>query len=248
VTLAEIYAAQGHKQRAIDTLKRVLDAEPEHGPARALLEKLQAKDYVGPRPPLPPEAEDGARDEIGGNLGGDAAAASAEVPTPAVEEPVTESTRTLARRMSAQVRANECVAIPARTGLFVWWRLTSGAQRATDAAAFVVRAVVLIPTWDGPQVEIRDLTCDPAAGEVLLRDLPPRAVVRVAVGTASGSEGAVGFVPLAHSPLLDVTPGKDLVRWTPDGEALVVLDDPRSATIARALERAAELNVGRVVG
>src|SRR5262245_40016071 len=34
VTLAEIYAAQGHKQRAIDTLQRVLDTEPDHGAAR----------------------------------------------------------------------------------------------------------------------------------------------------------------------------------------------------------------------
>src|SRR5262245_44969417 len=42
VTLAEIYAAQGHKQRAVDTLRRVLEAEPDHHGARALLDKLEA--------------------------------------------------------------------------------------------------------------------------------------------------------------------------------------------------------------
>ena len=57
VTLAEIYAAQGHKQRAIETLERVLEREPEHGAARALLEKLTDAGYVAPKEPLPPEPE-----------------------------------------------------------------------------------------------------------------------------------------------------------------------------------------------
>ena len=57
VTLAEIYAAQGHKERAIDTLRRVLEDEPDHLAARALLEKLQATDYVPPEAKLPPEPE-----------------------------------------------------------------------------------------------------------------------------------------------------------------------------------------------
>ena len=33
MTLAEIYAAQGHKDRAMDTLRRVLEGEPEHAAA-----------------------------------------------------------------------------------------------------------------------------------------------------------------------------------------------------------------------
>jgi len=40
VTLAEIYAAQGHRDRAIDTLRTLLDEEPEHAAASALLERL----------------------------------------------------------------------------------------------------------------------------------------------------------------------------------------------------------------
>ena len=69
VTLAEIYAAQGHKKRAIDTLRRVLEAEPEHRAARALLDRLEAIDYVPPPPPLPPEPDEPAKDGNGAHLG-----------------------------------------------------------------------------------------------------------------------------------------------------------------------------------
>jgi hypothetical protein len=58
VTLAEIYASQGHKKRAIETLRRVLEGEPDQVEARALLAKLEAVDYVAPPPPLPPETEE----------------------------------------------------------------------------------------------------------------------------------------------------------------------------------------------
>jgi hypothetical protein len=57
VTLAEIYAAQGHQKRAIETLRRVLEREPEHLAAQALLARLEDDGYVAPPPPLPPEPE-----------------------------------------------------------------------------------------------------------------------------------------------------------------------------------------------
>ena len=69
VTLAEIYAAQGHKKRAIETLRRVLEVEPEHSAARALLDRLEAVDYVPPPPPLPPEPDEPVKSEIGAHLG-----------------------------------------------------------------------------------------------------------------------------------------------------------------------------------
>jgi len=58
VTLAEIYAGQGHKDRALDTLRRVLENEPDHAVARDLLRDLERADL--PAPPLPPEPEDDA--------------------------------------------------------------------------------------------------------------------------------------------------------------------------------------------
>ena len=56
VTLAEMYATQGHTARAVETLNRVLEQEPDHAAARALLNQLQEPSYRSPTaPPLPPE-------------------------------------------------------------------------------------------------------------------------------------------------------------------------------------------------
>lgn len=57
VTLAQIYASQGHTSRAIDTLKRVIEAEPDHADARDLLHRLSEPSYIAPKDPLPPEDE-----------------------------------------------------------------------------------------------------------------------------------------------------------------------------------------------
>lgn len=43
VTLAEIYATQGHTERALSMLDEVLAAEPEHEAAQALRERLQSR-------------------------------------------------------------------------------------------------------------------------------------------------------------------------------------------------------------
>lgn len=261
VTLAEIYAAQGHKLRAVETLARVLEAEPEHGAARALLEKLEASSYVGPRSPLPPEPDELAADEIGAHLGvapapppeaepaafassparssseeeapasppevEPASSPDSEAQTPRIEDPATLP------RASVQT---ECVAIPLDAGSsYVWWRLGPHARRLAEEAFFFVRAVAFAPSWDGPRRVTRDVACDPAAGELVLRDLPPGAIVRIAIGIMDGGE----LVPLAHSPALEVTPARGLVEWTPAGALPVTLDDPGAASIARAAEGAA---------
>ncbi len=299
VTLAEIYAAQGHKQRAIETLRRVLEVEPEHGAARALLEKLEARDYVPPPPPMPPEAEEPA-DEIGAHLRapeveeplpstarpGESAVDSAQAfavageerelpayvePAEVQEEPLTPrpAVESLATDASAQAlerdeemsvttapaqalrERTECVAIPLdATSSYVWWRLAPDARRALEDAFFFVRAAVFVPTWDGPVRETRDVACDPAAGELVVRDLPEGAIVRIAIGTMDDGE----LVPLAHSPALEATSGRGLVQWTPEGPVPIVLDDPNAATIARAAEGAARMtevaarNVGQHPG
>lgn len=350
VTLAEIYAAQGHKRRAIETLERVLEAEPEHGAARALLERLKAMGYVPPPAvSLPPEEELGeARSEIGAHLGDPSAnpapsgttelasrssskppshselagadsgvqvveeaggapdsreedwdgadtttrfdaedldgadtttrfdaedldraetttrfdaasldkmrstmhldaasldkmrstmhldAAELDEPRPTTHLDAAPSDRgasldTLDPSAAASARS-ECVAIPIAGALYVWWKLSPAALAALDHASFRVRAVVLVPVWGKPECETRDVPCDPSEVGLWLNDLPPRAVVRVAIGCAS--EGA--FVPLAHSPALEVSDVDRLVQWTPSGFSPVPLEDPRAASIATA--------------
>lgn len=225
VTLAEIYAAQGHDRRAIETLEAVLEREPDHGPARALLERLKDAAYVAPAPPLPPERElEEQFPAPGADLAAEAEEQFEEAPAPSPEDEE-NGVPTLAH-------APECVAIPASGGrAYVWWRL----PRVELGGPFVVRVIVLTPTWDGPIEEVRDLPHDRAAGEAVVSDLPERAVVRVAVGFMRGEE----FVPLAHSPALE-TAARDggLVRWTVEGPVPVVLEDPRAASIARAVDGA----------
>ncbi len=249
VTLAEIYAAQGHKQRAIETLKRVLEAEPEHGAARALLEKLQAADYVPPPPPLPPEPDEPA-DEIGAHLrsaaaeeelpstarpgeGEDEAAPEAVHAAPNVGDVEEVEEEPAAPELPTARERTECVAIPLDdTTSYVWWSLAPDARPIVEEAFFFVRAVIFVPTWDGPVRETRDVACDPAAGELVLRDLPERAVVRIAVGVMEEGD----LVPIAHSPALEMTAARGLVEWTPGGTLPIVVE--QRAAVARAAERA----------
>ena len=297
VTLAEIYAAQGHKDRAIQTLERVLENEPDHARARALLEKLQAKDYVPPPRPLPPEPEveeppveeppaaterevepevTSRVDEIGAEIGAHLGARSdegASVPasqpaepesgtrtpaspaappeTPRVEASPSDTAHELEepptlrryeqRAEPADVSSEaECIAIPIegeRGASYVWWRLSEEKRKELSARSFVVRAAIFVPTWDGPEHHTRDVACDPAAGELVLRGLPERAVVRVAIGWVEHDT----FTPVAHSPAIETSPGRGLVRWTLEGAVPVVPDDPLGASILRVSERAARV-------
>ncbi len=262
VTLAEIYAAQGHKQRAIDTLERVLDAEPDHGAARALLEQLQSSDYVGPAPVLRPETEAEVEveavegpseqvDEIGAQRGApveaepppetvatsregepDAVAvavASHVDPIAPAEASPRASSGPLPPPLSAAVEPSECIAVPIGDGRsYVWWRVNED----TSGGTFVVRALVLLPAWGGPEQRTLDVAADPASGEMVLRDLPPHGIVRVAVGWVERGD----FTPVAHSPALETTPSRELVHWTPEGvrPALPAF----GASIARAVAAA----------
>jgi hypothetical protein len=251
VTLAEIYAAQGHKQRAMETLRRVLEAEPDHGGARALLVKLEAVDYVAPEPPLPPETDETARDEIGGNLVPAPRSESPETESPATESAaeshtpaaVLDEPPTLRRNRPETGERDECVAIPiGHDCSYVWWRLSAATLQLLADDTFFVRALILHPTWTGPEHELRDTSCDPAAGELLLHRIPAGAVVRIAVGVLD--TGKSTFVPFAHSPAIESTEASDgraLVRRTLEGATPIALEDPHSASIATAAERAARV-------
>ncbi len=254
VTLAEIYAAQGHKARAIETLRRVLEREPDHAAARALLAKLEDARYVAPEPAMPPEPEaepeimaDPDRpepvepppsrepttlewrraDESGANLG-DVFAAD-DVPGglgSAATAPVARHERTAREEPPPREDHPACVAVPIGDGAYyVWWR----GMRAESE--LVVRVVVVIPSWDGPRREVRDLRVDAEGSGVGVRGLPSHAVVRIAIGRLDRGV----FTPLAHSPAIESDARRGLTRWTLDGPLPLALDDPR---IARAVEAA----------
>ena len=113
----------------------------------------------------------------------------------------------------------------------VSWATIGALLGAMPGGRFVVRAHVVTPSWDEPDAETRDLIIDPDEEQVTLVGLSEPSVVRVAVGWLDGPT----FVPLAHSPSLEVIPNRGLVLWTTGGAVPVVLDDPRAASIARAV-------------
>jgi len=57
VTLAEIYATQGHVSRALKMLDEVLDKEPDHTAARSLRDRLARENKRSTPPPPEPEPE-----------------------------------------------------------------------------------------------------------------------------------------------------------------------------------------------
>ncbi|MBX3191707.1 MAG: tetratricopeptide repeat protein [Labilithrix sp.] len=296
VTLAEIYAAQGHSKRAIDTLRRVLEREPDHAAARALLARLEDTAYVAPPPPLPPEPE--IEPEIEPDVdSGDEMTTVYEPPPPEIiiptypterdgvraaeprreeeleEEEATEEnvdptyaptrvlprksgrTYTVSRPVDADAdteilevaEADECVAIPlSGRRMYVRWRVSRKTldrmlrDRTSRTGRFTLRAHVITPSWDGPVTETRDVVVEPSNVELTLRDLPQPSVVRAAIGWLDAGT----FVPVAHSPALDVT-DRGVSIWTFKGSRPIALDDPRAAPIARAFEASRRLSQSR---
>lgn len=242
VTLAEIYAAQGHKQRAIETLQRVLAREPDHVAARSLLDRLSDVAYVAPEPALPPEPEVepvAAPEEPEPDQGEGPAAAVVSPPT---SEEVDQEAVTIDMGARDAV-PDSCVAVPLSGGArLVSWSLSARALAALagrlPGGKLVVRVVAVIPSWDGPRSSIRDIPVETTSGELVLADLEERAVVRVALGWLDRD-----FVPVAHSPALE-TDRRGLVIWTLAGARPLSLDEAGSAPLARAVEAARRVASG----
>jgi hypothetical protein len=237
VTLAEIYAAQGHRDRAVETLESVLEREPDHVSALALLAQLRDATFAVPEPRLPPEPED---------------VEAAGVPSPAVapesvppDTPVEPMGMLDDAPLPTRYDVDECVAIPVDpTTLYVYWEVRDAtlaqARAAHAGGAVTLRLVVLVPTWDGPRATTRDQAVTSQLGEWFVRDLPAGCVVRAAIGWLHGET----FVPVAHAPALETPPGSPsplladvLVRWTPRGTLALSPDDADAASIERALGR-----------
>jgi hypothetical protein len=238
VTLAEIYAAQGHRERAADTLESVLAREPDHAAARALLVQLRDSAYPVPPPPLPPEEEELVANATSSTVADAAAPGAKEEP----REPFGMLDDTpLPRRYDV----DECVAIPVDpTTLYVYWEARestlANVRRGAPGGSLALRIVVIVPTWDGPRSRTQDVAIDSSLGDWFVRDLPSGCVVRAAIGWKHGD----AFDSIAHSPSLETPPGSPsplvadvLVRWTPAGAVRVQPGDPDAAAIERALGR-----------
>jgi hypothetical protein len=236
VTLAEIYAAQGHRDRAIETLDRVLVREPDHAAARALLGQMRDETYPVPPPRLPPEEED---------EGGVAPAASFSDAHAGPRAPAEPTHMLDDAPLPTRYDVDECVGIPVDPQtLYVYWEVREKTLEYVRAerpgGAIALRVVIVVPTWDGPRSSVRDRDVNATLGDHFVRDLPAGCVVRAAIGYRAGD----AFVAIAHSPALETPPGAPsplvadvLVRWTPQGTVRVAHGDHDAASIERALGR-----------
>ena len=173
VTLAEIYAAQGHKERAVETLESVLLREPDHAAAQALLTQLRDGSFPVPQPRLPPEPEESHRPRRGVVRGRDL---DRRGPARAVRH---------ARRHAAapELRRRRVRRHPRRPAVAL--RLLGGPRRprwASSGAAhpegrLALRLVVVAPPGTVRRPRARRARLDAPLGDTL-RELPPGCVVR----------------------------------------------------------------------
>jgi hypothetical protein len=235
VTLAEIYATQGHTTKAIDTLRLVLEREPEHAAAKALLSKLESPAYAQPDPVLPEERDD---ERVGYEV-------IAEGET---QEPGEPARMLDADPLPPKYDVDECVAIAVDPStLYAYWEVrddTLAAMRKREGdGTLTLRVLVIVPTWDGPRTYTRDVDVRAQLGDWFVRELPKDAIVRAAIGwlTPGGT-----FVSAAHSLTAQPAPrdraaafAERLARWTPAGTLALERGavDAEADRIARALAR-----------
>ena len=242
VMLAEIYAAQGHRERALAVLDEVLARESDHAAARQLRNEIAASAEGEPAP----EPDD-------------AALAEAEEPKPPLPSSpaMIEPARAFAKDPAGPIGmlddaplpprydADEVVVMPVdpRT-VFVYWEVRQAtiesARAASPAGRLVLRIIAVTANWAGPSVETRDIEIESLVGDWFVRELPVGALLRAAVGWRA----AASFEPI--SVAMDVSApaaspaaasADELVRFSMAGTSREGSLSPPSA-IAGAAERA----------
>lgn len=242
VTLAEIYAGQGHRARALTVLDEVLDKEPEHAAARALREKVAALPADAVAPPAAPSSEPPPNDTLPPGPDDSPTLAPVDLPLATLQaEPPHEvaTEETLSRELEPLFGVEEIdqiALVPVDdTSAVARWELgtkaVDGARARDQRGDLIVRIVAVTPSWDGPQVEIRDVEVTPSVGDWWVCDLPPGAVLRAAIGW----RGERSFEPLAVA--LDVAgPSED--ELVPSEGAPAPRDADAEERRARIQERA----------
>ncbi|MBX3126486.1 MAG: hypothetical protein KF718_07200 [Polyangiaceae bacterium] len=223
VTLAEIYATQGHVKRALAMLDEVLARESDHQAARQLRDRLlQGSPGSGVEPTGDePEADAAEVEEVEASdddaLDDAPATGAAGVPerTAEVDGPAEHEA---SRDVVVFEPARDLVALrrcePALVR--VYWEVRGSHFARGDV---VLRVVSFVPGWGGAERVVVDRPVSRGVGMAVV-EVAPGAVVRAAVGVSS----ATGFSALAVA-----------VELTNDGAA----ERPGPSPDASALERAA---------
>jgi phage tail protein X len=219
-TLVEIHLAQGDRRRARALVDALLRANPGDTEAQALLAQIDQTldDALGSAGSNDARRADDVDDEDdeheaaepgeGADADVDLEALHATLAKPAAEAILAAPAEP---PVPARYDVDECVAMPvdART-LYVYWETrvptVARARRVLGAGASpTLRVLVVEPTAHGPVVSTRDLPIADdalAAGETFVRELPPGAILRTAIGLAVGER----FLPIAHTTDVESPP------------------------------------------
>jgi hypothetical protein len=211
VTLAEIYATQGHVDRALETLGKVLDREPDHAAARSLVTRLTDASFQAPKPLLPPEEE----------------VSIAPPPVRVIDRdhcvafPIDDATAFVSWAITDATFAKMSEAEP--------------------RGALALRLLAIVPSWDGPHKKTIDVQLRANVGEHLAYNLPVGAILRAAVGFRIGDrfvplahspalENAEGATTIRDT--------SSFVRWTMTGAQPLATSDDDAQPIGIAIDLA----------
>jgi Tetratricopeptide repeat len=240
VTLAEIYAAQGHFERALNMLEEVLQREPDHEVARALRQRLRAERESAPdrarkRRAPEPAAPVAAAEAVAEAAAWDAAPAPSE-PTAAREAPLVSEAEVQipeappvaadrparAPEPAAEASAPEPEApalVLLRDGdrAYVYWEVPSRwlklQENGAQRPALVARTVGFVPREAAPEQSVRDFEPTERVGGAWISKLQKGEVLRAALGYRQGAE----FSAVAVASELSLLPSGPKREFCPLG-------------------------------
>jgi hypothetical protein len=210
VTLAEIYAAQGYRDKAIAVVDAVLERAPDHEEAKALRDKLLAS--------LSDEERAARRAESEGQRAADESVDDADEPEgePAPEEGDEPEIGTVGGAVSGDADGTEgegggapppryddvvALATDPRTAYLYWEVRAVSFARARWRAPegeLVLRVLSMVPNNGGVDRQCRDVPIDELVGDTFVTGLVPGSEVRFAVGWLAKDD----FVAFAVAPEL----------------------------------------------
>ncbi|MBI5537187.1 MAG: hypothetical protein HY898_30985 [Deltaproteobacteria bacterium] len=201
ISLAEIYAGQGHDKHALKVLDEVLEREPEHAYARKLKEKILASRDSNPAAAAPdPPAEPLEPDPPDPPA---APAPRARAPEPPARQ----------RQNVAPLRPPEVIPPEDHIGLRananavrISWNLRprsfAHARASRPDGRLVIRLLSVEPSWDGPRSRADDIPVDALRGR-LDRPVPERTEWLCAAAGWLSSEGFVAFAATSIASAAD---------------------------------------------
>ncbi len=223
VTLAEIYAAQGHVNRALKMLDEVLAREPDHVAARDLRERLnvQAKaqgelevqvaaeeleefeeaetaeaDSVQPEPATDSPQEPAAEQPAVEQPTAQAAASDAQSPVDAVAQEEKPSEPVTQRKPDFDATHDYLIYRRVESSLVCHWSIRSKTWNEASAQGngqWILRIVRIPPVAGAMAPAQTDVPLPGTTGEVMLDDVAKPQQVRIALGW----EGNGRFIPVA---------------------------------------------------